>query len=246
MKVQSERAISPCALARRLAIMLAGVALAAVLSGCAVAMLSGASRSSGGSYGSAGGSTSSEHADPLAIRRQRRRIEAISTAVRSRFGANAALRTLNLTVDTQDGVVTLRGQVNNVDLRNAAQLEARAVQGVEVGEERADGALTLQNQRSADGRRRTYQVGARVEPVRPTDAACGPDRNATLPSSLFIEPFLPSDSDLPPTCLRLCCPSEQGKKTREGQPACARVGLSRRVRCWHSACSRSGNLCFCR
>ena len=112
MKVQAERATSPSALARRLAIMLASVALAAVLSGCAVAMLSGASRSSGGSYGSSASD------------------QAISTAVRSRFGARAALKTLNLTVDTQDGVVTLRGQVNNVDQRNAAQLEARAVQGV--------------------------------------------------------------------------------------------------------------------
>ncbi len=50
--------------------------------------------------------------------------------MRSRFGASTALKALNLTVDTQDGVVTLRGQVNNVDQRNAAQLEARAVQGV--------------------------------------------------------------------------------------------------------------------
>jgi hyperosmotically inducible protein len=129
MKVQAERAISPCALAKRLAIMLAGVALAAVLSGCAVAMLGGASRSSGGSYGSSGGSgsTSTQPARGSSVKVSD---QSISTAVRSRFGANPALKTLNLTVDTQDGVVTLRGQVNNVDQRNAAQLEARAVQGV--------------------------------------------------------------------------------------------------------------------
>ncbi len=52
--------------------------------------------------------------------------------VRSRFGAHPALKTLKLSVDTHDGVVTLRGQVNNVDQRGVAQLEARAVQGVKV------------------------------------------------------------------------------------------------------------------
>ena len=36
----------------------------------------------------------------------------------------------NLGVDTHDGIVTLRGQVANVEQRNAAQLEARAVKGV--------------------------------------------------------------------------------------------------------------------
>ncbi len=108
--------------------MLAGVALAAVLSGCAVAMLSGASRSSGGSNGSAGASGTSTQAGRSSPAKASD--QAISTAVRSRFGANAGLKALKLTVDTQDGVVTLRGQVNNVDQRNAAQLEARAVKGV--------------------------------------------------------------------------------------------------------------------
>ena len=42
----------------------------------------------------------------------------------------AALKPLNLAVDTYDGVVTLRGQVNKVEQRNAAQNEARAVKGV--------------------------------------------------------------------------------------------------------------------
>ncbi len=54
----------------------------------------------------------------------------ISTAVRSRFGASPALKTLKVAVDTHDGVVTLRGEVNTVEQRNAAQLEARAVTGV--------------------------------------------------------------------------------------------------------------------
>ena len=50
--------------------------------------------------------------------------------MRSRLAASASLRGLKLAVDTHDGVVTLRGQVNNVGQRNAAQLEARAVKGV--------------------------------------------------------------------------------------------------------------------
>jgi hypothetical protein len=92
-----------CAATRLLGI----IGLVAVLSGCAVAMLGGAARS-GSSSGSSGG----------------------SAAVRSRFSAHPTLKPLKLTVDTHDGVVTLRGQVNSVEQRNAAQLEARAVRGV--------------------------------------------------------------------------------------------------------------------
>jgi osmotically-inducible protein OsmY len=55
---------------------------------------------------------------------------AISAAVKSRFNANAVLKPLNLTVDTHDGVVTLRGQVTSVGQRNVAQAEARVVKGV--------------------------------------------------------------------------------------------------------------------
>jgi osmotically-inducible protein OsmY len=106
--------------------MLATFACPVVLSGCAVAMLSGASRSAGGSYDSSGGTSTQTGRSSSAKAAD----QAISTAVRSRFGVNAALKTLKLAVDTQDGVVTLRGQVNTVDQRNAAQLEARAVQGV--------------------------------------------------------------------------------------------------------------------
>jgi hyperosmotically inducible periplasmic protein len=54
----------------------------------------------------------------------------ISTAVRSRFSANSALKTLKIVVDTHDGIVTLRGRVNTVEQRNAAQAEARVVVGV--------------------------------------------------------------------------------------------------------------------
>jgi len=96
-------------------------------------MLSGAagSGSSGAGQGTASGSSRSGAGS--ADRRPASQVAAdnsISTAVRSRFVANPALKPLNLTVDTHDGVVTLRGQVNKVELRNAAQDEARAVKGV--------------------------------------------------------------------------------------------------------------------
>jgi hypothetical protein len=102
--------------------------ITALVSGCAVAMLGGAARS-GGSSAPAGGSGSSSgtQAKPASTLAAD---NAISTAVRSRFAANSALKPLKLTVDTQGGVVTLRGKVNNVEQRNAAQLEARAVSGV--------------------------------------------------------------------------------------------------------------------
>ncbi len=87
-----------------------------MLAGCALAMLNGAA-SSGGS--SSGGTTAQPSADA-----------AISTAVRSKLAANVALKPFNLGVDTHDGVVTLTGQVANVDQRNAAQLAARTVNGV--------------------------------------------------------------------------------------------------------------------
>jgi hyperosmotically inducible protein len=90
-----------------------------MLTGCAMAMLSGAA--------SAGGSGASQD------RRSASRIaadDAITTAVRSKLSADPALKTLNLSVDTHDGVVTLRGQVAKVGQRNAAQLDARAVKGV--------------------------------------------------------------------------------------------------------------------
>jgi hyperosmotically inducible periplasmic protein len=114
---------------RRAGIMgLAAMAAVLMLSGCAAAMLGGAARA-GQSSSSAG--TNSGSASPAA--RPASKIAAdhsISTSVRSRFVANPALKPLKLAVDTHDGVVTLRGQVNSVEQRNAAQLEARAVKGV--------------------------------------------------------------------------------------------------------------------
>ena len=99
-----------------------------MLSGCALAMLNGAANSGGGSASAGSGKSTTSSSSRTAA--QRSADDAISTAVRSRFAANAALKTLNLIVDTHDGVVTLRGQVANVGLRNAAQTEARAVKGV--------------------------------------------------------------------------------------------------------------------
>jgi hyperosmotically inducible periplasmic protein len=117
MKVES----GVCAAARVLGI----IAVTLLLSGCAVAMLRGAA-GSGGQSGtvSAPASKAARPASQVAAD------NATSAAVRSRFGANASLRPLKLAVDTHDGVVTLRGQVNSVEQRNAAQLEARAVKGV--------------------------------------------------------------------------------------------------------------------
>ena len=103
----------------------------ATLSGCAVAMLGGAARSGGGGSVSApassgtGGGAASSAGQPQAASDS-----SISAAVRSRFSANASLKTLKIVVDTHDGVVTLRGQVNTVEQRNAAQAEARVVIGV--------------------------------------------------------------------------------------------------------------------
>jgi hyperosmotically inducible protein len=104
------------------------MAAAVVLSGCAAAMLGGAARS--GSQPATGASGASTPAGASNSRSPAAPDSSISTAVRSRFSANAALKPLKIAVDTHDGVVTLTGQVNNVEQRNAAQLEARAVTGV--------------------------------------------------------------------------------------------------------------------
>jgi hyperosmotically inducible protein len=106
----------------------------AVLSGCAVAMLGGAARSgsSGASAsGSGDGSSASSRAGtagkpapaPVAD-------SSISTSVRSRLGASPTLKALKFVVDTHDGIVTLKGQVNTLADKSAAQAEARAVKGV--------------------------------------------------------------------------------------------------------------------
>jgi osmotically-inducible protein OsmY len=113
-----------CAKLASAAIMAALLAIVPALSGCAVSLLGGAARSGGS------GTAGSTSAPPSRPASQATADSAISTSVRSRFATNASLRGLKLAVDTHDGVVTLRGQVNNVAQRNAAQLEARAVKGV--------------------------------------------------------------------------------------------------------------------
>jgi hyperosmotically inducible protein len=97
------------------------VIAAVALQGCAVGMLKGAA-SSGGS-----GSGSSQ---PARTSAPSPADNAISTSVRSRFAQNAALKGLNLSVDTHDGIVTLRGQVAKVEQKSTAEAQARSVQGV--------------------------------------------------------------------------------------------------------------------
>jgi osmotically-inducible protein OsmY len=106
--------------------MIIAIMAAATLPGCAVAMLNGAAHSGGGSAPA----SSSSGTGSAAGRSQIAADSALSTAVRSRFSANASLKTLKIGVDTHDGVVTLQGQVNTVEQRSAAQAEARAVVGV--------------------------------------------------------------------------------------------------------------------
>jgi hyperosmotically inducible periplasmic protein len=109
-----------CAKAALAAIILSALAT----SGCAVSMLGGAARSSGAGASSGTGQATSA-SKPSATSDA-----SISAAVRSRLAASASLRGFKILVDTHDGVVTLRGQVNTVEQRRAAQLEARAVNGV--------------------------------------------------------------------------------------------------------------------
>jgi osmotically-inducible protein OsmY len=54
----------------------------------------------------------------------------IADAVKARLAANPALKALNIVMYTHDGVVTLRGDVNSVEQRKAAEVETRAVRGV--------------------------------------------------------------------------------------------------------------------
>src|SRR5262245_32573048 len=96
------------------------VVTALLLSGCAVGLLNGAA-SRPSSQGTAGSTTTQA---PVATDTQ------ISSTVRSKLSVNPSLKGLKLTADTHDGVVTLRGQVNNVEQRYAAQRDARAVKGV--------------------------------------------------------------------------------------------------------------------
>lgn len=104
-----------------------------LLSGCAVAMLGGAARSGGSS--NAGGATTPPRAGTSGGTASQPASSAttdssISAAVRSRLSGHATLRALKIGVDTHDGIVTLRGQVNSLADKSAAQAEARAVSGV--------------------------------------------------------------------------------------------------------------------
>ena len=87
-----------------------------MLGGCALAMLNGAASSGGSSSAPPPARSSTD--------------DAISTAVRSKLAVDPAVKAFNFSVDTHDGVVTLRGRAANVGQRNAAQTEARAVKGV--------------------------------------------------------------------------------------------------------------------
>jgi hyperosmotically inducible periplasmic protein len=100
----------------RARVAIVAIMAAAVLSGCAVAMLGGAARAGGGSASAPAPQPASD--------------SSISTAVRSRLSANSTLKALNIGVDTHDGIVTLTGQVNTLAAKSAAQAEARAVGGV--------------------------------------------------------------------------------------------------------------------
>ncbi len=99
------------------------LAAAAALQGCAVGLLKGAAGS--GSSGS-GTSPPARSSAPSSTATD----NAISTSVRSRLAQNASLKGLNISVDTHDGVVTLRGQVAKVEQKSAAEANARSVQGV--------------------------------------------------------------------------------------------------------------------
>jgi len=116
--------------------LIVGIMATAMLSGCAVAMLGGAARSNGGSSGSeSGGSASGGAAGSTASSAGRPASapvadSSISASVRSRISANSTLKALKIVVDTHDGIVTLKGQVNTLADKSAAQAEARAVSGV--------------------------------------------------------------------------------------------------------------------
>ena len=115
-------------------VSLVSVGMAVVLSGCAMAMLKGAA-GSGANSGTGGSGISGQGGTGAATTGGRAPSQiaadnATTSAVRSKLAADAGLRLLNVGVDTHDGVVTLRGQVNNVQQRNAAQLAAHSTNGV--------------------------------------------------------------------------------------------------------------------
>ena len=102
-----------------------GVRLAAVvlamtaLTGCAAALLGNASR--GGYYGSGADSRTQS---------QISQDGALTNAVKSKLSAEASLKGQAVTVETYQGVVTLKGTVQNVEQRATAERLARSVKGV--------------------------------------------------------------------------------------------------------------------
>jgi osmotically-inducible protein OsmY len=56
--------------------------------------------------------------------------EAIEAEVRGRFAESADLKAFQISVDVQDGVVTLNGDVDSMTQRDAAVRAAREVSGV--------------------------------------------------------------------------------------------------------------------
>lgn len=89
-----------------------------ILPGCAAALLGGASS---GGYSSSSGQRTTPQAD---------NDRAITTTVKSRLAADPATKMLSVHVDTHGGIVTLRGEVQNVQQRTAAQRVTLSVKGV--------------------------------------------------------------------------------------------------------------------
>jgi hyperosmotically inducible protein len=104
---------------KRGARVIAAVLATTVLTGCAAAMLGNASR--GGYYGS--GTDSRTQA-------QISEDGALTNAVKSKLSAEASLKGQAVTVETYQGVVTLKGTVQNVEQRATAERLARSVKGV--------------------------------------------------------------------------------------------------------------------
>jgi hyperosmotically inducible periplasmic protein len=104
-------------------VAIVGIMACVLLSGCAMAMLGGAARSGSGGASASGG-TGAKPSSPAVSD------SSISAAVRSRLSAHSTLKALKIVVDTHDGIVTLKGPVNTLADKSAAQAEARVVSGV--------------------------------------------------------------------------------------------------------------------
>jgi len=101
-----------------MSVLLRGVVIviaAAVIGGCAAALVGQASRS---------GSASPQRSAPQTSDGQ------ITTAVKSKLIADPAVKGVDVSVTTSAGVVTLRGTVQKAEQRAAAERAARSVKGV--------------------------------------------------------------------------------------------------------------------